>query len=414
MTHTTTSNPDPRQASRKPLFVSVSRRAGAGKNNNREDNNMPVRMAVPKEIVSGERRVALDPTMAERFAKLGVEILLEKGAGLSAFFPDEAYGKSSRLVDGAQALYAEADVVFKVQAPTLEEVELLRDGSTLLAVLQPHRNVEMVKRLRDKKITSFAMELIPRISRAQSMDVLSSQAAVAGYKVALLAANLASGFFPMLTTAAGTIRPSKVVIVGAGVAGLQAIATCRRLGAMVEAYDVRPAARQEIESLGAKMIDTGVSAASEGGYARELTAEEKQKQADVLAKHIAAANAVITTAAVPGRAAPKIVTAAMVEGMKRGAVIVDLAAESGGNCELTRPGETYEHNGVVIAGPLNIPSSFPVPASEMYAKNLYNFLSPMIKDGNLNLDWDDEVIAKSALTRDGRIVHEPTSKLVQP
>ena len=372
---------------------------------------MPVRMAVPKEMISGERRVALDPTMADRFSKLGAEILLEKGAGLSAFFPDEAY-KSSRLVDNATALYAEADVVFKVQPPTLEEVEQLRDGSTLLAVLQPHRNLEMVKRLRDKKITSFAMELIPRISRAQSMDVLSSQAAVSGYKVALLAANLTSGFFPMLTTAAGTIRPSKVVIIGAGVAGLQAIATCRRLGAMVEAYDVRPAARQEIESLGAKMIDTGVSAASEGGYARELTAEEKQKQADVLAKHIAAASAVITTAAVPGRAAPKIVTIAMVEGMRRGTVIVDMAAESGGNCELTQPGETIEHNGVTIAGPLNIPSSFPVPASEMYAKNLFNFLSPMIKDGNMNLDWNDEVIAKSALTRDGQIVHEPTSKLV--
>ncbi len=373
---------------------------------------MPVRMAVPKELVSGERRVALDPTMAERFAKLGVEMLVEKGAGHSAFFSDEVYSKSSRLVDDARALYAEADVVFKVQAPTLEEVELLRDGSTLLAVLLPHRNVEMVKRLRDKKITSFAMELIPRISRAQSMDVLSSQAAVSGYKVALLAANLTSGFFPMLTTAAGTIRPSKVVIIGAGVAGLQAIATCRRLGAMVEAYDVRPAARQEIESLGAKMIDTGFNAASEGGYARELTAEEKQKQADVLAKHIAAASAVITTAAVPGRAAPKIVTTAMVEGMRRGTVVVDMAAESGGNCELTQPGETIEHNGVTIAGPLNIPSSFPVPASEMYAKNLFNFLSPMIKDGNMNLDWNDEVIAKSALTRDGQIVHEPTSKLV--
>ncbi|HRF44535.1 MAG TPA: NAD(P) transhydrogenase subunit alpha [Candidatus Competibacteraceae bacterium] len=374
---------------------------------------MPVRMAVPKEMISGEQRVALDPTMAERFTKLGVEILVEKGAGLSAFFTDETYGKSSRLVDGAQTLYAEADVVFKVQGPTLEEVELLKDGSVLLAVLLPHRNLDVVKRLRDKKITSFAMELIPRISRAQSMDVLSSQAAVAGYYVALRAAILASGFFPMLTTAAGTIRPSKVVIVGAGVAGLQAIATAKRLGAMVEAYDIRPAARQEIESLGAKMIDTGVNAAAEGGYARELTAEEKQKQAEVLAKHIAAAHAVITTAAIPGRAAPKIVTAAMVENMKRGAVIVDLAAESGGNCDLTRPGETYEHNGVVIDGPLNIPSNFPVPASEMYAKNLYNFLSPMIKDGALNLDWDDEVIAKSALTRDGQVVHEPTRKLLE-
>ena len=374
---------------------------------------MPVRMAVPKELVSGERRVALDPTMAERFTKLGVEVLVEKGAGLSAFFADDLYGKTSRLVDGAKALYAEADVVLKVQPPSLEEVELLKDGTILLGILQPHRNADMVKRLRDKKITSFAMELIPRISRAQSMDVLSSQAAVAGYKVALLAANLASGFFPMLTTAAGTIRPSKVVIVGAGVAGLQAIATAKRLGAMVEAYDIRPAARQEIESLGAKMIDTGVSAEGEGGYARELTAEEKQKQADALARHIAVANAVITTAAIPGRPAPKIVTTAMVEAMKRGAVIVDLAAESGGNCELTQPGETIEHNGVVIAGPLNIPSSFPVPASEMYAKNLFNFLSPMIKDGALNLDWNDEVIAKSALTRDGQVCHEPTRKLLE-
>ena len=373
---------------------------------------MPVRMAVPKECASGERRVALDPMMAERFTKLGVEMLIEKGAGLSAFFADEAY-KTSRPLEDAKTLYAEADVVFKVQPPTLEEVELLRDGSVLLSTLQPHRNLEMVKRLQAKKITSFAMELIPRISRAQSMDVLSSQAAVAGYKVALLAANLSGGFFPMLTTAAGTIRPAKVVIVGAGVAGLQAIATAKRLGAMVEAYDIRPAARQEIESLGAKMIDTGVSAEGEGGYARELTAEEKQRQADTLARHIAAANAVITTAAIPGRAAPKIVTTAMVEGMKRGAVIVDLAAESGGNCELTQPGETIEHNGVIIAGPLNIPSSFPVPASEMYAKNLYNFLSPMIKDGNLTLDWDDEVIAKSALTRDGQVCHEPTRKLLE-
>jgi NAD(P) transhydrogenase subunit alpha len=373
---------------------------------------MPVRMAVPKELVSGERRVALDPTMAERFAKLGAEILIEKNAGMSAFFADDSYAKSSRLVEGAAALYAEADVVLKVQPPTLEEVELLKDGAILLGILQPHRNPELVKRLLAKNITSFAMELIPRISRAQSMDVLSSQAAVAGYYVALRAATLTSGFFPMLTTAAGTIRPSKVVIVGAGVAGLQAIATCRRLGAMVQAYDIRPAARQEIESLGAKMIDTGVNAAAEGGYARELTAEEKQKQADVLAKHIAAANAVITTAAIPGRAAPKIVTTAMVEAMKRGAVIVDLAAESGGNCELTRPGESYEHNGVIIDGPLNIPSNFPAPASEMYAKNLFNFLSPMIKDGALNLDWNDEVIAKSALTHGGKIVHEPTSKLV--
>jgi NAD(P) transhydrogenase subunit alpha len=372
---------------------------------------MPVRMAVPKELVPGERRVALDPTMAERFTKLGVEILIERGAGNSAFFIDAAY-QNCRLIDDTKTLYSDTDVVLKVQAPTLEEVSLLKNGSTLLAVLLPHANIEMVKLLRDKKITSFAMELIPRISRAQSMDILSSQAAVSGYKVALMAANLASGFFPMMTTAAGTIRPSKVFVIGAGVAGLQAISTCRRLGAIVEAYDVRPAARQEIESLGAKMIDTGVNAASEGGYARELTTEEKQKQADILAKHIASANAVITTASIPGRTAPKIITTKMVEGMKRGAVIVDLAAESGGNCELTKPGENIEYKGVVIAGPINIPSSFPVPASEMYAKNLFNFLSPMIEDGKLNLDWENEVIIKSALTRDGKIVHEPTNNLV--
>ncbi len=371
---------------------------------------MPVRIAVPKETASGERRVALDPLMTDRFGKLGAELLIEKGAGLSASFDDEAYAAKKGRLEDAATLYGEADVVVKVQAPTLEEAEKLKEGSVLLAVMMGHRNPEVVKRLCEKKITCFGMELIPRISRAQSMDVLSSQAAVAGYKVALTAASRVNGFFPMLTTAAGTIRPAKVLIVGAGVAGLQAIATAKRLGAVVEAYDIRPAARQEIESLGAKMVDTGVNAEGEGGYARELTAEEKQKQADALARHIAAAKAVITTAALPGRPAPKIVTAAMVEAMKPGSVLVDLAAESGGNCELTQPGKTVEHNGVIIDGPLNIPSSYPAPASEMYAKNLYNFLSPMLKDGELALDWEDEVIAKSVLTRDGQIVHEATRK----
>ncbi len=371
---------------------------------------MPVRMAVPKEIFSGERRVALDPSVAERFTKLGAEILLQKGAGKGAHFKDEAYDGKARLIDDAATLYAEADIIFKVQPPTLEELDLIREGAVIVSFLQPHRYPDMVRKLCDKKITSFAMELVPRISRAQSMDALSSQASIAGYKVALMAAELASFFFPMLTTAAGTIRPAKVVVVGAGVAGLQAIATCKRLGAQVEAYDIRAAAKEQVESLGARLIDTGISAEGVGGYARELTDEEKRKQSEVLAKHVAAASAVITTASLPGRDAPKIITRAMVEAMKPGAVIVDLAAESGGNCEVTEPGKTIEYNDVIVHGPVNIPSLIPVHATEMYAKNLYNFLSPMIKDGQLQLDWNDEVIKESVLTHQGEVKHEPTGR----
>lgn len=371
---------------------------------------MPVRMAVPKEIFSGERRVALDPSVAERFTKLGAEILVQKGAGKGAHFKDEAYDGKARLIDDAATLYAEADIIFKVHPPTLEELDLIREGTVIVSFLQPHRYPDMVRKLCDKKITSFAMELVPRISRSQSMDALSSQASIAGYKVALMAAELASFFFPMLTTAAGTIRPAKVVVVGAGVAGLQAIATCKRLGAQVEAYDIRAAAKEQVESLGARLIDTGISAEGVGGYARELTDEEKRKQSEVLAKHVAAASAVITTASLPGRDAPKIITRAMVEAMKPGAVIVDLAAESGGNCEVTEPGKTIEYNDVIVHGPVNIPSLIPVHATEMYAKNLYNFLSPMIKDGQLQLDWNDQVIKESVLTHQGEVKHEPTGR----
>ncbi len=371
---------------------------------------MPVRVAVPKETISGERRVALDPGVAERFTKLGAEVLVQKGAGKGAHFKDEAYEGKARLVDDAQSLYADADVIFKVQPPTMDELDLFRDETVVVGFLQPHRHPDMVKKFCDKKITSFAMELVPRISRAQSMDALSSQASIAGYKVALMAAELASFFFPMLTTAAGTIRPAKVVVVGAGVAGLQAIATCKRLGAQVEAYDIRAAAKEQVESLGARLIDTGVSAEGEGGYARELTEEEKRQQAEVLAKHVAAASAVITTASIPGREAPRIITREMVEAMKPGAVIVDLAAETGGNCEVTQPGETIEYQDVIVHGPVNIPSLIPVHATEMYAKNLYNFLSPMIKDGQLALNWEDEVIRESVLTHEGEIKHEPTGR----
>ena len=368
---------------------------------------MAIRIGVAKERREGERRVALDPATVTRFVKLGVEVALERGAGDEAHFPDAGYA-DVEFRDDASSLYADADVVLRVSPPTVEEAGLLRQGSVLVGVLQPHLNLDLVKVLVDRDITSFAMELVPRISRAQSMDVLSSQAAVAGYKVALMAADLSSQFFPMLTTAAGTIRPAKVVVVGAGVAGLQAIATVKRLGAMVEAYDIRPAAREQVESLGAKMIDTGVSAEGEGGYARELNEEEKAKQAQVLARHVAAANAVITTASIPGRAAPRIVTREMVEAMKPGSVVVDLAAESGGNCELTEAGRTVEHGGVLVAGPTNIASSIPIHATEMYAKNLLNFLSPQLKEGALELDWEDEVLIGSVLTHAGEVRHEPT------
>ncbi len=372
---------------------------------------MPIRIAVPRESRPGERRVALDPATADRLTKAGLEIAIEKGAGLGSHFPDNSY-PGAIVVDDRSTLLGSADVVFKVAPPNAEEIGAMREGAILMSVLQPHLHIDEVKLLRDHKITSFAMELVPRISRAQSMDVLSSQAAVAGYKVALIAANLASQFFPMLTTAAGTIRPARVVVIGAGVAGLQAIATAKRLGAIVEAYDIRPAAREQVESLGARMIDTGVSAEGEGGYARELTEEEKQRQAEVLAKRIAAANVVITTAAIPGRPAPRIITTAMVEGMKPGSVIVDLAAEGGGNCELTEAGKTVEHNGVLIDGPLDIPSSLPIHASEMYARNLYNFLTPMLGEEGVELDWDDEVLAGSVLTHDGEIRHQPTRELI--
>jgi len=373
---------------------------------------MPIRLGVPKETQDGERRVAIVPAVAERFSKLGIEVLVESGAGDGSYFPDAAY-TSATIVDSAAELYRQADLVVKVQPPTEDEIGQLKDGAAVASMMLPHRYPERVAKLRDHGVLSFAMELVPRISRAQSMDVLSSQAAVAGYKAALMAADRFGGFFPMLTTAAGTIRPARVLVIGAGVAGLQAIATARRLGAMVEGYDVRSATREQVESLGAKFVDTGVSAEGSGGYARELTAEEKQQQQEVLEKHIVGADVVITTASIPGRPSPKIIPKAVVEQMKPGAVIIDLAAEGGGNCEVTEPGRQIVHGAAIVYGPLNVPSELPVHASEMYAKNLLNFLTPMIKDGEFRPDWDDEVIADSTLTRDGEIKHAPTRELVE-
>jgi NAD(P) transhydrogenase subunit alpha len=368
---------------------------------------MSLRIGVLKETREGETRVALVPEVAARFAGEGVELLIEAGAGAAAGLPDASF-EGVRVVRDAAEVLSAADVLLAVQPPATSVVEQMRPETTVVAFLQPHRQLPLVRALVARRLTSFAMELIPRISRAQSMDALSSQAAAAGYKAVLIAADNSIKFFPMLTTAAGTIRPAQVLVIGAGVAGLQAIATARRLGAVVHAYDVRSATREQIESLGGKFIDTGVAAEGSGGYARELTDEEKRRQADVLADHIAKADAVISTAAIPGRPAPRIIPRSAVERMSAGAIIVDLAAESGGNCELTKPGETVEHNGVRIFGPDNLPAGLPRHASEMYARNLYNFLKPALKDGALAIDWQDEVFVASVLTHAGEVRHAAT------
>jgi len=368
---------------------------------------MAFTVGVPKETAARERRVALVPAVAAKLISLGARIVMQQGAGAAAGIPDEAYRAAaaanaealSFAADAAAAL-RDADLVLRVQAPSPEEAALYKKGAVLVAFLAPHANAALIEQLRSGGQTAFAVELIPRISRAQSMDALSSQAACAGYAAVLIGAGHLKRFLPMLTTAAGTIRPAKALIVGAGVAGLQAIATARRLGAMVEAFDVRSATKEQVESLGAKFVDTGVKAEGAGGYARELTADEKAQQSAALGKHAALADLVITTAAIPGRPAPKLISRAMVEAMKPGSVLVDLAAETGGNCELTTPGEAVQHGGVTVIGPLNLPSSLAEHASEMYAKNLLNFTQPWIKDGALRIDWTDEVYAGAVVTGD--------------
>jgi NAD(P) transhydrogenase subunit alpha len=372
---------------------------------------MTVTLGVLKETTPGECRVALVPEVASKFRSAGVRVLVQRGAGVAAQFPDALF-KDIEFADSAAEVLAQSDILCKVQPPTIEEVTALKTGAVVIGFMYGHNRPDMVQALRNQRVTALAMELIPRISRAQSMDALSSQAAAAGYKAVLIAANTLDKFLPMLTTAAGTIRPAQVLVIGAGVAGLQAIATAKRLGAVVEAYDVRSATREQVKSLGAKFVETGVSAEGQGGYARELTPEEQQKQRDVLEKHIASADAVISTAAIPGRPAPRIIRREAVERMKPGAVLVDIAAETGGNCELTRAGETVVHNGVKIVGPVNLASQLSFNASEMYARNIFNLLKPAIDKGALAIDWSDEVFAQSALTHDGEIRHEPTKKAV--
>jgi NAD(P) transhydrogenase subunit alpha len=372
---------------------------------------MAVVVGVLKETWPTETRVAVVPEIAAKLRAAGVRVAFERGAGTAAHFPDSLYADVE--FSDAAAVLGSADVLLKVQPPSLAEAGALRKGAVVIGYMQAYARPDLVRSLKDRGLTAFAMELVPRISRAQSMDALSSQASVAGYKAVLIAANTLERFLPMLTTAAGTIRPASVLVIGAGVAGLQAIATAKRLGAVVEAYDVRSATKDQVKSLGAKFIETGVSAEGAGGYARELTAEEKAKQQEVLDARIAVSDAVISTASVPGRAAPRIITRAAVERMKAGSVIVDIAAEQGGNCELTRPGETVLHGGVKIVGPLNLPASLPYHASEMYARNLFNLLKPALLNGELAIDWKDEVFAGCVLTHDGQIKHEATRKAVE-
>jgi NAD(P) transhydrogenase subunit alpha len=373
---------------------------------------MAVTIGALRESAPRETRVSLVPEVTDKLIREGARVLLQRAAGERAGFPDALY-KGVTWADGEAEVLQGADVVLTVQPLTLTQIAQLRSSAVVVGFMQPYARAAEVRALKERGITSFAMELVPRISRAQSMDALSSQASIAGYKAVLIAASELQKFLPMLTTAAGTIRPAQVLVIGAGVAGLQAIATARRLGAVVEAYDVRSATREQVRSLGAKFVDTGVSADAAGGYARELTAEEKARQQEVLDARIAAADAVISTAAVPGRPAPRIISRATVERMRPGSVLVDIAAEQGGNCELTRAGEIVEHQHVKIVGPVNLAAELAYNASEMYARNLFNFLKPALVKGELAIDWNDEVFAQSCLTSGGVVRHEPTAKALE-
>jgi NAD(P) transhydrogenase subunit alpha len=376
------------------------------------ERSMSLRVAVLKETRAGERRVAMVPSVVDKLVKLGAEVRIAAGAGAAVSLPDNAY-KNVTVVGDPAGLVAEADIVLAVQPPSLDAVRAMKEGAVLISFVYAHREPELVKLLRDRRITCFAMELVPRITRAQALDALSSQAALSGYYAVLLAGTQLSRILPRMTTATGALRPATVLVLGLGVAGLQSIATARRLGAVVEGYDVRPETREEAASLGAKFVDTGVDARGEGGYARELTAEEKAKVAAALTRHIQQADVVITTAAVPGRPAPKLISKSQVDGMKNGAVIIDLAAEGGGNCEYTKPGETIRVGQVTVAGPLNVPSLLGEHASELYAKNILNLLDLIVKDGALALDWEDEVVAKTALTHAGEIKNDAARKAVE-
>jgi NAD(P) transhydrogenase subunit alpha len=368
-------------------------------------------IGVPTETVPGERRVALVPETVGRLAKVGSSVLVQRGAGTAASFTDDAYeAAGATLAADAAEVFAKAEFIAKVSRPTDAELALMRPGQALLAFLAPLGDPQSVEKYAARKITALSMDAIPRTTRAQSMDALSSQANIAGYKAVLIAATELPHFFPMLTTAAGTIRPSKAFVLGAGVAGLQAIATARRLGAVVSGFDTRAVVKEQVQSLGATFLelDLGVDASGAGGYATALTPEQEAKQQQLLAEYIHGMDVVITTAAVPGRRAPLLIIEDAVKGMKPGSVIVDLAAETGGNCALTEPGQVVRKYGVTIVGTTNIPSTMPNDASQLYSRNIFTLLALIAKEGTLNLDMSDEIIAGTTLVKDGEIVHAPT------
>ena len=375
-----------------------------------------MKVLVVRETMPGERRVAATPETVAKMVAAGLEVTVETGAGEEASFPDAAFEAAGAKVvrEHAKALAA-ADIVLRVQPPADGDVKAMRKGALSIGFLQPATSAAAVKALAKHGVTAFSLEMVPRISRAQSMDALSSQASLAGYKAVLMAAVRLGKYFPMLMSAAGTIAPARVLVLGAGVAGLQAIATARRLGAAVEAYDVRPAVRDEVKSLGATFLELNLEAQEgQGGYAREQSDEFLAKQRELLTERVAAADVVITTAAVPGRKAPVLVTAEMVKGMRPGSVIVDLAADGGGNVELTKAGEVVEVGGVTIDGTRNVPSTIPVHASQLYARNVANLLLLMIKDGQLNLDLEDDVIKGAVVTHGGEVVNENARKMMAP
>jgi NAD(P) transhydrogenase subunit alpha len=374
---------------------------------------MYINVAVLTETRAHERRVALVPAVVQKLVKLGARLHMQPGAGAAIHLDDAAFEDVAFIADRT-ALVKDADVVLAVQPPALEVVNAMKEGAILVSFIYARNEPALVKRLLDKKITCFAMERVPRITRAQSMDALSSQSALAGYYAVQLGSTHLARVVPKITSAAGSIGPAHVLVMGLGVAGLEAIATAHRLGAVVEGYDVRPETQEQALSLGATFVDTGIDARGKGGYARELSAEEKTKVADVLTKHIQNADLIITTAAIPGKASPKLISHAQVAGMKAGSVIVDLSAEGGGNCEDTRPGETTRIGNVTIVAPLNVPSLLGEDASELYAKNQYNLLALIMKNNVIEIDWSDEVLAKTVLTHAGENKAEASDEAAKP
>ncbi len=386
------------------------------------DEGKALKIGVPKERFPGDRRVSLIPANIPALAKAGLDVLVESGAGTDAGFPDQEYtDKGARLISNRSDLFAASDVILMVRGPGsnlengAEDIKLLKKGQAFLAMLNPLGQPTVVQQLADAGATAFSMELMPRITRAQSMDVLSSMATIAGYKAVLIAADHLPRMFPMFMTAAGTVAPARVLVVGAGVAGLQAIATAKRLGAVVQGYDIRPAVREQVESLGAKFVRLEIDASQsedKGGYAKAMDEEFYKRQRILMARVVANNDVVITTAAVPGKKAPVLITEEMVAGMTPGSVVVDLAAEQGGNCSLTKPGETVVVKGVSIIGPVNLPASVPYHASQMYAKNIQTFLLHLIKDKQLTLDLGDEITSETLLTKEGAVVHPKVKELL--